>query len=75
MKIVKIEAKILEKVKEDHKVNGGANGSDINDLDKIINLHIKHLSNDDCYRIHELFDSRYAEKIEKLKQKIIKQNN
>lgn len=35
-----LEAKILEKVKEDHKVNGGANGTDINELDKILNLTI-----------------------------------
>jgi len=35
-----IEAKILEKVKEDHKKSGGANGSDINELDKIINLQL-----------------------------------
>ncbi|MEJ5105521.1 hypothetical protein [Chryseobacterium sp. MYb328] len=32
-----IEAKILEKVKADHKINGGSNGTDLNDLDKIIN--------------------------------------
>ncbi|MGK6342896.1 hypothetical protein ACMGDK_11690 [Chryseobacterium sp. DT-3] len=44
-------------------------------LSEDTNLHIKHLTNDDCYRIHELFDSRYTEKIELLKQKIIKQNN
>lgn len=35
-----IERQILEKLKEDHKKNGGANGSDINDLDRIINLPI-----------------------------------
>ncbi|ATL45434.1 hypothetical protein CQS02_20080 [Elizabethkingia miricola] len=41
------------------------------------NLHIKHLSDADCYRIHELMHncSRYKELIEKLKEKIIKQNN
>lgn len=40
------------------------------------NLHIKHLSNDDCYRIHELIqDADYPELIKKLKQKIIKQND
>lgn len=41
-----------------------------------INLHIKHLSDDDCYRIHLLIeDSSYHELIEKLKDKIINQNN
>lgn len=35
-----IEEKILEKVRADHKKSGGANGSDINELDKIINLPI-----------------------------------
>lgn len=41
------------------------------------NLHIKHLSDADCYRIHELIHncSRHKELIEKLKEKIIKQNN
>ena len=40
------------------------------------NLHIKNLSNDDCYRIHELIqDSDYTDLIEKLKIKIIEQNN
>ena len=35
-----IEAKILEKVKADHKKSGGANGTDLNDLDMILNLPI-----------------------------------
>ncbi|MDR3026039.1 hypothetical protein [Chryseobacterium sp.] len=35
-----IERLIIEKVKADHKISGGANGSDLNDLDKIINLPI-----------------------------------
>lgn len=35
-----IEAKILEKVRADHKINGGANGSDINELHNIIKLPI-----------------------------------
>ncbi|PXW18203.1 hypothetical protein [Chryseobacterium sp.] len=35
-----IEAKIIEKIREDHKRNGGWNGSDINELDQIINLPI-----------------------------------
>lgn len=40
------------------------------------NLHIKHLSNDDCYRIHELIQcADYPELIEKLKLKIIEQND
>lgn len=33
-----IEKQILEKIKADHKKSGGANGSDLNELDKIINL-------------------------------------
>ena len=40
------------------------------------NLHIKHLSNDDCYRIHKLIqDADYPKLIEKLKAKIIEQND
>lgn len=35
-----IESKILEKVKSDHKKSGGANGTDLNELDEIINLSI-----------------------------------
>lgn len=35
-----IERQILEKVKADFKISGGANGSDLNDLDKIIKLPI-----------------------------------
>ncbi|WPO89894.1 hypothetical protein [Chryseobacterium sp. HR92] len=49
-----IEAKILEKVRADHKINGGANGSDINDLDKIINLPIPERN--------KLFEKMVAEK-------------
>lgn len=41
-----------------------------------INLHIKYLSDDDCYRIYLLIEeSSYHELIEKLKDKIINQNN
>lgn len=35
-----IEAKILEKLKEDYKNCGGANGTDLNEIDKIIKLPI-----------------------------------
>lgn len=49
-----IEAKILEKVKADHKINGGANGTDLNDLDKILNLTIPERN--------QLLDKMVAEK-------------
>ncbi|CAD0220358.1 conserved protein of unknown function [Chryseobacterium sp. JV274] len=49
-----IEAKILEKVKADHKINGGANGTDLNELDKIIQLQIPERN--------QLLDKMVAEK-------------
>ena len=49
-----LEAKILEKVREDNKKCGGANGSDVNDLDKIINLPIPERN--------KLFDKMVKEK-------------
>ncbi|RQO35443.1 hypothetical protein DBR39_18375 [Chryseobacterium sp. KBW03] len=52
--IEELEAKILEKVKEDHKVNGGSNGTDINELDKLINLPIPERN--------KLFEKMVAEK-------------
>lgn len=35
-----LEAKILEIVKTDYKKSGGSNGTDLNDLDVIMNLSI-----------------------------------
>ncbi len=50
----KIERQILEKFKADHTKSGGSNGTDLNDLDKIIKLPIPERN--------ELLDRMVAEK-------------